>query len=229
MWWLAISESLLRSATAQLKPRSRVITPATPYPTMNDKIQNERPSIPDEGQQMVKSDVLVMGVGDLERFDSKFDEKERTECWIWKGAPDTLGYGRFKLNNGMRRAHRVSYRKHHGPIPDGLFVCHKCDVRLCVNPAHLFLGTANDNNQDAVSKGRNRGAPGDKNGSVIHPETRLTGERNWNSKLTEKDVLEMRMLRKTENTSYRKLGMRYGVSHRTVRHIILRNNWKHVT
>ncbi len=76
-------------------------------------------------------------------------------CWLWTKSLDSQGYGQiFSIPRRLHRAHRVSWLMHRGPIPDGLFVCHTCDVRNCVNPDHLWLGTNDDNMRDASVKGR---------------------------------------------------------------------------
>lgn len=94
----------------------------------------------------------------MERFFSKV--KKTNSCWIWIADKFNNGYGRFKfkIDNKFKScgAHRVSWRLHNGEIPKGMSVCHTCDIPLCVNPEHLFLGTALDNALDKVSKNRQR-------------------------------------------------------------------------
>lgn len=87
-----------------------------------------------------------------ESFWSKV-EKTAT-CWTWTAARSRDGYGAFGIAGRTRRAHRLSFEDASGPIPAGVLVTHRCDNRLCVRPSHLKLGTARDNAQDAVARGR---------------------------------------------------------------------------
>ena len=89
----------------------------------------------------------------MKRF---FDKVLKTDnCWTWIGClRGKTGYGAFKINKKTVDSHRVSYTLHYGEIPKGLYVCHKCDNKKCVNPAHLFLGSPKDNWQDSFDKGR---------------------------------------------------------------------------
>ena len=109
------------------------------------------------------------------RFFSKVVKTD--SCWLWTGAMFSRqdgrgGYGKFSLNDHVITASKASWIIHNGPVPDGLFVCHNCpegDERKCVHPSHLFLGTAKQNSEDMVRKGRS--AVGDRNGSRTHPES----------------------------------------------------------
>ncbi|WP_126463654.1 HNH endonuclease signature motif containing protein [Sulfuritortus calidifontis] len=144
------------------------------------------------------------------RFLAKFAFDSNTGCWIWTGARHPQGYGLIKLKDGAQlRAHRVAYELAHGPIPDGLQVCHRCDNRRCVRPGHLFLGTAKDNAADMVAKGR---------------AARNTGERNGASRLTRQDIEAIR----ADDSLYRELASRFRVSPSAIGLIKRRERWKHV-
>ncbi len=132
-------------------------------------------------------------------------------CWLWLAATNAAGYGRFRVSPSMELAHRVSWEVFKGPIPDGMNVCHDCDTPACVNPDHLFLGTQADNLADMTRKGRRRGGGG-------------AGIKNGRAKLTERDVLDIRL---SEETCVA-LGRRYGVNHVAISRVRRRESWTHI-
>ena len=103
------------------------------------------------------------------KIEDRFEVITETGCWIWKMSVDRVGYGHEWVGGKLRQAHRVSYETHIGPIPHGMKVLHKCDVRACINPSHLFLGTQKENIQDCKKKGRIRPlqAKSEENGRFI--------------------------------------------------------------
>ncbi|HEX6537480.1 MAG TPA: HNH endonuclease [Gemmatimonadaceae bacterium] len=135
-------------------------------------------------------------------------------CWLWTGDTFNKEYGRFGIDGRQQPAHRVAWQLTHGPIPEGLFVCHNCpdgDNPLCVNPEHLFLGTHVDNMADKVRKGR---------------ASRTRGERSGTAKLTQDRADEIRHRHARGGVSRAALAREYGVSQSTISAIILRRRWQ---
>lgn len=141
-------------------------------------------------------------------FWTKVKRGEPNECWEWTGAVYEWGYGVMKVANRRNcSAHRVSYVIHHGPIPDGMFVCHSCDNPPCVNPSHIFLGTPADNLKDAASKNR-----------------MLFGEAHPGNKFSAESVAKVRA--GYPRLSERELANLYGVSEGMVYRIVRGLAWK---
>lgn len=146
----------------------------------------------------------------VERFWQKVDVAGENECWEWT-ASKRNGYGQIWLGGDVLYAHRLSWELCHGEIPDGLDVCHHCDSQGCVNPAHLFLGTAADNQADMAAKGR-----------------AAKGEGNGQSKLTEGQVIEIRRRYAAGGVCQRQLGEEYGVHRHSIGKIVRFERWAHV-
>lgn len=137
-------------------------------------------------------------------------QKRANGCIEWTGTVLADGYGTTKVNHRPVKAHRVAYALYKGAIPDGLFVCHTCDNRRCVNTDHLFLGTLKDNLMDASQKGR-----------LVH------GTKHPLAKL---DVAAVRAIRKASanGETFASLGRKHGVTYAAIREAVARRTWKHV-
>lgn len=127
-----------------------------------------------------------------------------TGCWLWTGAWSAKGYGSVG-HKSQNYAHRLSYETFVGPIPDGMLVCHKCDVRPCCNPDHLFVGTIDDNQKDSARKGR------------MH-----RGLSNYNAKLTPELVAVIR----GSSLSAAQWSMMTGISRGTISQARRGETWK---
>mgnify|MGYP003631491426 CR=1 FL=1 len=134
-------------------------------------------------------------------------------CIIWTAANDG-SYGLFNAG-GTKKAHRVSYEMAHGAIPQGMCVRHKCDVRLCVNPAHLEVGTFKDNARDRTERGR---------WAQVMPR----GEKQGQSKLTDAVVRALRRTWATGGFDRKCLASAFNISLTTVCRVINRTSWSHI-
>ena len=144
----------------------------------------------------------------LERFMARVEPDLNSGCWLWAGATGPNGYGAFSDDTGTVRAHRASWALHRGAIPAGRVVCHKCDVRLCVNPDHLWLGSQKENMTDARDKGR------------LAPQS---GEQNNKARLTSEDVEAIRAMRGV--VPQRVIAERFGVSRDHIKKIHQGKYW----
>lgn len=138
------------------------------------------------------------------------------QCWEWNAALSGSGYGKLTINQRPVTAHRFAWELVNGKIPDGLFACHKCDNRKCVNPNHLFLGTQKDNMRDMTNKGRR----------AVGAKVSSPGERNPNRKLNLIQVEEIRHKYAQGGTTYKKLAREYHVCKSMIGYIISGTNWK---
>jgi len=92
----------------------------------------------------------------MERFELHYIPEPMSGCWIWTDTNNGHGYGLITVKGQRKMAHRVAWELYRGPISEGLQANHKCDVRFCVNPNHLYLGTQAENLEDCITRGRMR-------------------------------------------------------------------------
>ena len=144
-----------------------------------------------------------------ERLRNKIGPKTKSGCTLWKSYKCTNGYGQIQIEGKIWMAHRLAWVLSNGAIPEGLYVLHKCDVRDCVNPEHLFLGTHIDNVADRDAKGR-----------ANHPK----GEANGRAKLTNEDVKNIR----SDNRLLREIAHDYKMSPKHISLIKTYKKWSHI-
>ena len=158
-----------------------------------------------------------MKITNTERFWRKVDRRAPHECWEWQGGTKGIPYGMFSTTPAFKQRKvtipsRYSWELHHGPIPEGMCVLHRCDNPPCVNPAHLFLGTIRDNARDMARKGR----------TFV-----MRGEANHMTWLTPDQVREIRG-RHESGESQTALARAFETWPRTINRIVRRLTWKHV-
>ena len=143
----------------------------------------------------------------LTRLMARTTFEPNSGCWLWMGFVHPRGYGHMKVGTRNHRVHRLSYHLHTGIDPGSLHVMHSCDVRICINPAHLSLGSNRENIDDKVRKGRHQ-----------------FGERTPIAVLTEADVLAIRRATGT----LREIGQEFGICRDHVFRIRKRLAWRHL-
>lgn len=148
----------------------------------------------------------------IAKLEARFLAKvEKTSgCWLWDGYRNKNGYGTFYFQGRTVWAHRMSYALFVGVIPTGFCVCHRCDVRFCVRPEHLFVGTHKENMQDCLAKGR-----------ACPP----SGEDHHSAKLTKSQVADIRLEYSLGLSTQAEIGARYGVSRQQVSLVVNNRVW----
>jgi hypothetical protein len=149
----------------------------------------------------------------VNRFWHKVNVLSQDECWLFHAGMGSNKRGIFKIDGKEMYASRAAWIITNGPVPDGLWVLHKCDCGSCCNPSHLFLGTPADNVHDMYQKGR---------------QNILRGDQDPKSKLTEDDVREIRRLYKPYVFSQFKLAAMFKVRRTTIQSVLNGSNWSHV-
>lgn len=151
------------------------------------------------------------GVSLFERMDGYTSLEPNTGCWLWAGATNDKGYAQIGLHGKTAKAAHVNYKRFKGFIPPDMVIRHTCDVRMCVNPDHLILGTQLDNIQDMIKRERHRF---------------WSGELSPNSSLTNNDVQKIRSLYATGNFTQCEIGAFFNVASSTIGRIVRHNTWR---
>jgi hypothetical protein len=136
--------------------------------------------------------------------------KRPSGCWEWTGTIEKRGYGVLQIEKKQWRAHRYSYIRTYGHVPDDVLICHKCNNKLCVNPEHLYKGTHRDNMDDVITAGVQKGV------------------NNGRARLTEADVLEIRRLYATKKYTQNELAIQFNVYQSRISDIVTLTQWKHL-
>jgi len=132
-------------------------------------------------------------------------------CWLWTGLIRPDGYGAARFEGREQGAHRVAWKLFRGKVAPGLAVCHRCDVRACVNPAHLFLGTPAENARDMRAKRRDR-----------------RGEKHGSAKLKHAQVRRIKTMLAEDRMYMSEIAREFGVSETTIRAIKTGRTWREV-
>lgn len=152
-------------------------------------------------------------------FWEKVDIKGQNDCWNWKKSKKLNGYGQLLWNYKNVYSHRTAWILSNGDIPQGLFVCHKCDNPACCNPNHLWLGTPITNVLDMMNKGRYYL---NSNRAWAH------GSTHYSSKFTNETIVKIRKMYEDKPNQYKWLADLFNVSSNCIYAIVTRKTWKHV-
>lgn len=148
------------------------------------------------------------------RFWSKVEIGDKESCWSWLGSTNKKGYGSFSAGRNLRSAskiaHRYAYLFHYGQLNSSLSVCHSCDNPGCCNPYHLWQGTAKENSEDMVEKGRS-----------------CRGERQGHTSLTETDVTAIKALSATGRIHQKEIAEMFQIQQQTVSGIVTKKTWRY--
>ena len=153
---------------------------------------------------------MYFSYGDIDRFWSLVAVAGDNECWIWKLAVGSRGYGKITMHGKTRNAHRIAYEIWHGGIDAKRFVLHTCDNRMCVNPNHLYQGSHEDNMRDRCERSRT-----------------ARGASHGMSKISDDDVRRIFEMR-VDMMSQPKIAVAIGISNQMVSRILAKRAWRHL-